>query len=323
MSVDYQKIKSAIVPVSSFNLTIEEDKLFKKYNPLGYILFSRNYKDPAQLKKLIDSLKEASGREDILIVIDQEGERVARLREPHFKVLQNAEKYGQEAKINLEEAVKKLRADFAIVGKQLKDVGINVNCAPVADLYQLDANPIIGVRSYGGDIETVIALCKAVDAGLADSHVQSVVKHIPGHGRAKVDSHFQLPIVDTDLKTLLSTDFKVFQGLKSMKLAMTAHIVFTAIDEDAPVTLSKKAIDYIRKNIGFCGLIMTDALDMKALSGDIKEITRKASESGCDILLYCESNLSQIEAVLISSHALNSEIVMKIKSLNYSTEKSF
>ena len=316
MSLDYQEIRSAVVPVQSFDLTVEESLLFKKYQPLGYILFSRNYQNPTQLRRLINSLKEASGRDDILILIDQEGERVSRLKEPHFKVLQNAIKYHQDAKINLNAAQERLRSDFAFVGKQLREVGVNVNCAPVADIQYDWADPIIGVRSYGNDINTVVALCEAADEGLAESKVQSVIKHIPGHGRALVDSHLELPFVSTDLKTLLETDFKVFQQLGAMKLAMTAHVVFTAIDDEVPVTLSKKAVDFIKRDIAFNGLIITDALDMKALRGDIGEVTQKASTSGCDILLYCRADLKGVEVVLQHSHGLKYHIIERVKSFN-------
>ena len=316
MFYDYQKIKSAIVPVESLTLTIEENILFQKHQPVGYILFRRNYQNPQQLKKLIDDLKSSSKRENILILIDQEGERVSRLKEPHFKVLPNAVEYGKQAKINLQKAASQLKSDFAIVGKQLREVGINVDCAPVADLQHIDADQIIGVRSYGNDIATVVTMCKAVDAGLANAKVQSVIKHIPGHGRALVDSHLGLPIIHNDLKTLNQTDFAVFKQLNQMKLTMTAHIIFSAIDDEAPVTLSKKAINYIKNHINFHGLIITDALDMKALRGNIDEVTQKASEAGCDFLLYCKPNLSKVEKVLQQSHFLNSKTIYKLQELN-------
>lgn len=314
MSLNYQEIRAAIVPIQSFDLTIEESQLFEKYKPLGYILFSRNYQNPAQLRRLTDSLKEASGRDDILILIDQEGERVSRLKEPHFKVLPNAIKYNQDAKINLNATQERLKSDFALVGKQLREAGVNVNCAPVADIQYDWADPIIGVRSYGNDINTVVALCEAADKGLAESKVQSIIKHIPGHGRALVDSHLELPVVSTDLKTLLETDFKVFQRLGTMKLAMTAHVIFTAIDDEVPVTLSKKVIDFIKRDIAFNGLIITDALDMQALRGDIGEVTQKASAAGCDILLYCRADLKGVEVVLQNSHKLKYHIIERVKS---------
>ena len=316
MSYDYQKIRAAIVPIESLTLTIKEDRLFQKYQPAGYILFCRNYQNPQQLKKLIDDLKTSAGREDILILIDQEGERVSRLKEPNFKVLPNAIEYGKQAKVNLQKTASQLQADFTAVGKQLQEIGINVNYAPVADLYHTGADPIIGVRSYGSDIETVVTLCKAVDIGLAKAKVQSVIKHIPGHGRALVDSHIDLPIINSDLKTLEQTDFEVFKQLNQMKLAMTAHVIFSAIDNELPVTLSKKAIDYIKNHIGFQGLISTDALDMGALRGNISNVTKQASEAGCDLLLYCKPNLLEIKNVLQQSHFLTSEIVYKMQALN-------
>ncbi|MDJ1407200.1 MAG: hypothetical protein MRQ13_02235 [Candidatus Midichloria sp.] len=161
-------------------------------------------------------------------------------------------------------------------------------------------------------------MCEAADEGLAESKVQSVIRHIPGHGRALVDSHLELPVVSIDLKTLLETDFKVFQQLGAMKLAMTAHVVFTAIDDEVLVTLSKKAIDFIKRDrdITFNGLIITDALDIKALRGGIGEMTQKASTSGCDILLYCRADLKGVKVVLQHGHGLKYHIIERVKSFN-------
>ena len=309
-------IKSAIVPIIGTELSEEERELFEKYNPLGYIIFSRNYSTPEQLAQLICDLKEIAKREEVLILIDQEGQRVARLREPNFTVIKNAAEYGKDYDVDARASATRLRKDFKIVGEELRNVGVNVNCAPVADFHHDFADPIIGIRSYGSDVNKIVDLCNAVDHGLADAKVQSVIKHIPGHGHANVDSHLSLPIIDTHISDLVEKDFNVFQKLNNKKLAMTAHVIVSAIDQYRPVTLSSKMIKYIRYEIGFNGVIITDALDMKALQGDEEEIAVASSEAGCDILLYCKPNLLQVKKTLDGCHYLTDKVAQMIRQFN-------
>ena len=312
----FKLIKPAIVGINGYALSPEEIDLFTKYNPLGYILFTRNYQNKEQLKSLIEQLKNVSGRDDILVLIDQEGERVYRLKQPDFTVLKNAVEYSHNAHLDLDNVVLQLKQDFEQVGRELKEVGINVNCAPVADLYYEQADKIISVRSYGSDPIIVAKLCEAVDEGLARAGVQSIIKHIPGHGRAMVDSHKALPVVNTSLEVLTETDFKVFSTLNHCKMAMAAHIVYEALDPLLPVTLSKTAVSYIREVIGFTGLLITDALEMKALSGEPGDLAKHSIEAGFDIVLYCEPDLSAIHSVLSNISYLSLDTLLKIMKIN-------
>jgi beta-glucosidase-like glycosyl hydrolase len=312
--LNYQNTKAAIAPIKGFTLEKEEIALFEKHKPLGYILFTRNFRDIAQLQELITSLKNITNQEKTLILIDQEGGRVARLKGPDFTVLEPAATYIGNTTSELETNITKLESDFYKVGSELKSMGINVNCAPVADLLYPEASNVIGDRSYGKDPNNVIALCNAADKGLAKAGVQSIMKHIPGHGRATKDSHHELPIISNSLEELMQTDFKVFKDLK-IQMAMTAHIVFKEIDPELPVTLSKKCIDFIRNELGYKGLIITDALEMRAIKKDIAESVKLASNAGCDILLYCNPDIVELTTFLEHTQMVTEIVTDKIEKL--------
>lgn len=281
--------KKVILGIDSIFLSQSEKELFSQFPPYGVILFKRNCDNPSQLKDLISSIKEVIP--ECKILIDQEGGRVARLREPNFKEFPPANSLN----------TKELAYDnYFIMGKYLKNLGIDVNCAPVADLYYSYADKIIGDRSFGEDVDHVVDLVKASAQGLMDSGVIPIIKHIPGHGRALVDSHKELPIVKTDLETLEKSDFLVFKKLSGLPVAMTAHVIYEALDRNDPISISKPSIDYIRKNIGFSGLLISDDINMKALSGDLGELAKKILAAGCDIVLHCSGNLEEMKKILNS-----------------------
>lgn len=279
--------KKAVVGISGFELTAEESELFQKYQPFGVILFKRNCKNETQLKLLTSSIKQIIPT--TLIFIDQEGGRVARLREPEFREFPAANSFKTEQEVY---------DNYFKMGQYLKSLGIDVNCAPVADLYYDFADKIIGDRSFGSDVERVVKFASSTAKGLMDSGIVPIMKHIPGHGRALVDSHLKLPVVDNDLAMLEASDFAVFKGLNNIAMAMTAHVIYTALDDQTPVTISAKAIDYIRNEIGFSGIIISDDINMKALQGSLASITNQVFAAGCDLVLHCSGSIEEMREVL-------------------------
>ncbi|MDA9817938.1 beta-N-acetylhexosaminidase [Flavobacteriaceae bacterium] len=284
-----------IYGLEGLEVSKEERFFFQRIQPVGFILFARNIANKTQTKALVESLKEISG-ENSMILIDQEGGRVARLNKKHWPVFPPVAHFGKIYQQNPQKAKKSCFDNFVEIGKNLAELGINVNCAPMIDLLHFDSDNIIGDRSFGEDVEVVSILGQVAIDGMAKCGVQSIIKHIPGHGRARCDSHLDLPIISENLETLVETDFKVFENLKSAPIAMTAHIIFEAID-NLPVTISKKTIDFIRQKIGFKNLLITDDLSMKALSGSLRDNSKKAIDAGCDILLHCNGIMDEMQEI--------------------------
>lgn len=308
--------KAFIAGLSGPYITSAERDFFAKEQPLGFILFARNIESPTQVRQLTRELRELLPHPHIPILIDQEGGRVARLKPPHFRKALPAEIFADLAKRDPERACKAVFLNARLMGEELLNLGINVDCAPVADLRIKEAHDIIGDRSYGDTPEQVVLLAKEVCRGLQSRHVHPIIKHIPGHGRAKVDSHESLPIVTNSLDELQATDFKVFQGLKNAApLAMTAHIVYTALDPHEPATTSKKVLRMIRETIGFDGLLLSDDLSMKALKGDLAELSAKALDAGCDIVLHCNGMMEEMSLVAAGTKRLSFEGFARIASL--------
>lgn len=266
---------------------------------MGFILFARNIAEPDQIRFLTSSLRELSGRSDVPILIDQEGGRVARLRPPYWRETLPAEIYAKIAKRNLNDGTRAVFINHCLIAHELADLGININCAPVADLRLPGASDIIGDRAFGQNPEEIVPLAIAAAKGLRQAGVLPIMKHIPGHGRALVDSHLKLPVVDTMLEELDRTDFQVFRSLaKEISWAMTAHIVYQAIDPDQAATLSPKLIaEIIRGSIGFDGFLISDDLGMKALSGEFSFLTKKTLEAGCDAVLHCSGDFREMKEV--------------------------
>lgn len=289
----------AIFGLSGPVLTDAERRFFADAAPMGFILFARNIVDPPQVRSLTDSLRDLSGRADVPILVDQEGGRVARLRPPHWPDLPAARMFGTLWQTAPATAMMAARANAEALGAVCASVGINAPCLPVLDLDLPGAHPaMIADRSFGSDPLAVAALGRAVLDGLADAGVAGVMKHLPGYGRAGVDSHHALPVVDA-AEELLADELAPFTALAARaRMAMTAHAVFTAWDADAPATLSAKVIGTIvRDRIGFDGLLMTDDIAMGALDGTMSLRASAAIAAGCDVVLHCSAEMAEMEAI--------------------------
>jgi beta-N-acetylhexosaminidase len=288
-------IHACIFGFSGLELTAEEKDFFADVQPAGFILFRRNIDTPEQVKALTAALR-AVVKHEPMILIDQEGGRVRRLRPPHWPDYPPAALFAQVAN-DREEERGLVRLGARLMANDLFELGINVDCAPVLDVPQPGAHDIIGDRAYGLTPEDVAVMGRAACEGLLAGGVLPVIKHIPGHGRAGADSHAALPIVDASLDELLNIDFVPFTATADMPLAMTAHVLYTAIDKKHPATTSKKCIRVIRDTIGFDGLIMCDDLSMNALSGELKARAKASLKAGCDVLLHCNGDLDQMREV--------------------------
>jgi beta-N-acetylhexosaminidase len=283
-------------------LTESERAFFADANPFGFILFSRNIREPDQLRRLTGSLRDAVGRQ-APILIDQEGGRVQRLGPPYWRPWAPA--LEQVAAAGPAHAARSMYIRARLIAWELNWMGIDVNCAPVADIARPETHPVLRNRCYGERPDDVIACARAVAKGLMDGGVLPVLKHIPGHGRANQDSHLGLPRVKTSWTALEATDFLPFAALAELPFAMTAHIVYDAIDPALPVTVSPKGISLIRRDIGFDGFLMSDDISMKALSGDIASRTRAALRAGCDAVLHCNGEMPEMKAVAEASGVLS------------------
>jgi beta-N-acetylhexosaminidase len=290
-----EQIKPVIFGVKGKVATADELELFNKHNPLGFILFARNIESPEQVKKLINQLRGTIfPRNDVLVLVDQEGGRVQRLTKPYWKIMPPAKYFGDLIKIEgLKRAKRILYTEFRMCAYELKRLGFNMNCAPMLDLSFPATDEIMGDRCYSADPFEVAELGGEVCRGLLMGNVFPVLKHIPGHGRAKADSHKELPVIDSSLEEL-EKDFMPFKELSIMPFAMTAHIKYTAIDAENCATQSKNVIQFIREKIGFQGMIMTDDLSMHALTGSFKSRVEKSLDAGCDIILHCNGDYNEM-----------------------------
>jgi beta-N-acetylhexosaminidase len=287
--------RAVILGCTGEQLSPEERRFFHAADPVGFILFRRNCRDPAQVRDLVGSLREAIGRDDAPILIDQEGGRVARLGPPHWRRYPSAGRLGS---LPDPQAAAASRLGARLIADDLRGLGITVDCLPVLDLPVPGADPVIGDRAYGNDPGRVAMLGRAVCEGLLAGGVLPVIKHIPGHGRAALDSHHACPVVETGADELSHTDFTPFRALAGMPWAMTAHIVYMAIDPTAPATLSERVISQaIRGEIGFDGVLVSDDLSMQALGGEIGERAARALAAGCDLVLHCNGDLREMEAI--------------------------
>jgi len=286
-------------------LGADEKAFFRDANPFGYILFARHCESPEMVHRLVSELKNLSGRDRLPILIDQEGGRVARLRPPHWPKYPTAASFAALYKHDPESAMRATYLNARLIADDLYALGITVDCAPLADMPVEGAHDVIGDRAFGHNAEQVIALARAQADGLMDGGVVPVLKHIPGHGRALVDSHETVPVVDVSLETLRKTDFVPFKALNDLPMGMTAHVVFSAIDKDHMATISPAAIDIIRGELGFKNLLMSDALDMKSMAGiSPEERARAALAAGCDIALHCNAPLDEKKQIAKGVHAL-------------------
>lgn len=285
-----------------------ERAFFARTNPLGFILFARNCETPDQIRALVADLRAAVGREDAPVLIDQEGGRVARLKPPQWRAAPPADRFGTIADRNRSAGLEAARINSHLIGRDLAALGIDVDCAPVLDLRLPGAHDIIGDRAFGMAPQRVAELGRAACEGLLAAGVLPIIKHIPGHGRALSDSHFELPVVKTPRAELEATDFEAFRLLADMPWAMTAHLVYTAIDPDRPATLSPTVIaEIIRGHIGFDGLLLCDDLSMKALKGDLGDLARQALAAGCDVALHCNGQMEEMARIADAAGRMSAE----------------
>ena len=288
---------AAIFGLAGSELSDDERDFFRDSNPAGFILFKRNCDSSEQLRRLTDSLREASGRGDVPILVDQEGGRVARLKPPEWSVFPAAERFSDLYGIAPSSAIEAARANARAIALMLRDVGINVNALPLLDVRQPGASDIIGDRALGDQPMQVAALGRAVLDGMASAGVVGIVKHMPGHGRALVDSHHELPIVTASAEEL-EADLEPFERLSSAPMGMMAHVVYTAWDADHPSSQSCFVIEHIiRERIGFEGFLMSDDSNMNALTGTQAERAAACVTAGCDVALPCNGVLADNVAI--------------------------
>lgn len=283
--------------IAGLALTADERAFFREADPWGFILFARNIAEPGQVARLTAQLREAVGR-DAVVMVDQEGGRVQRLRAPHWT----------EWPAPLDAAAAGPRATFLryrLLGAELAAAGIDGNCAPTLDLLCEATHPFLRDRCFGDTVAAVTAHGRACAEGLLAAGVLPVMKHMPGHGRAQADTHHHLPVVDAPLAALEAADFAPFRALADLPLGMTAHIVFTALDPDRPATQSPAAIAAIRGRIGFGGLLTTDDITMEALPGSHAERAAAAIAAGCDLVMHCNGDIAGMAPVVAAAGRLS------------------
>lgn len=288
--------------IAGTSLTAEERDFFRAANPWGFILFARNVDNPDQLRRLTNDLRDSVGR-DAVITVDQEGGRVQRLRAPHW----------QDWPAPLDQADAGVRAmwlRYRLIGAELREVGIDSNCAPTLDVAQTDTHPFLRNRCLGENPQQVAELGRAVADGLLAAGVLPVMKHMPGHGRAVADSHMETPAVAIGEEELDALDFAPFRALNDLPMGMTGHIRFTALDEN-PATSSARMISIIRDKIGFDGLLMTDDITMNALTGTEAERARASIAAGCDLVLHCNRTAAEMEPVVAATGPMTAEAIRR------------
>jgi beta-N-acetylhexosaminidase len=300
--------RAFITGVSGPELTAAEREFIAAERPWGFILFKRNIETPAQVILLVRELRAAIGNPDAPVLIDQEGGRVQRLGPPHWPVYPPGAAFGVLYDIDRAAGLSAARLSARLMAADLVELGVTVDCLPLADVPVAGADAVIGNRAYGTEPDKVAAIARAVTEGLERGGILPVLKHIPGHGRATADTHFRLPEVDTPKAELERTDFAAFQPLADLPMAMTAHVVFSALDPTQPATTSATIIrQVIRGVIGFQGLLMSDDVSMNALAGSIAERTRAIIAAGCDMVLHCNGKLDEMREVARETPELSGE----------------
>ncbi len=311
-------VRSFISGCEGHTLSSAERDLFAKSQPWGLILFQRNCASSEQLKSLTADFRDAVGRKDAPVLIDQEGGRVQRMgpsANAEWRKYPAANRFGALYKTCPIHALRCARNVGRLMAHDLERVGITVNCLPVLDVPQPGSHAVISDRAYDLSPEIILALSRSHVAGFLDGGVLPVMKHVPGHGRATVDSHKELPRVTASRSELEAVDFRTFAGFADCPMAMTAHVVFEVLDKQNPCTLSKRIIrDVIRKQLGFNGLLMTDDLSMKALSGSFADKTSAALNAGCDVVLHCSGIMSEMQQVADASPPLSGKALARAKA---------
>ena len=306
--------RAFITGVSGLELSAAEREFIRAERPWGFILFKRNVETPAQVSALVNEFRNCLGEADAPVLIDQEGGRVARLGPPHWPVYPPGAAFGALYDLDPALGLQAAKLSSRLIAADLIDLGVTVDCLPLADVPVAGADAVIGNRAYGTEPAKVAAIARAVTGGLEQGGVLPVLKHIPGHGRATADSHFRLPTVDTPREELERTDFPAFQQLADLPMAMTAHVVFSALDPAQPATTSATIIrQVIRGQIGFQGLLMSDDVSMNALAGSIAERTRAIVNAGCDMILHCNGKLDEMRDVARETPELTDEALQRAR----------
>jgi beta-N-acetylhexosaminidase len=307
-------MRAFICGCSGLSLTDEERAFLRETDPFGLILFKRNVESRAQVKALVDSVRDCLGRDEPAILIDQEGGRVQRLGPPHWRAYPSAARLGQGSQA-LEHRAKFVRLAARIMAHDLREVGINVDCLPVLDVPASGSHNVIGDRAYAETPDAVATLGRAAAEGLLDGDVLPVIKHVPGHGRAMADSHLELPIVSAPVEALREIDFAPFKANADLPAAMTAHVVYEALDPDRPATLSPIVVEtIIRTEIGFNGLLMSDDLSMRALKGSFRERAESLFAAGVDIALHCNGDLTEAREVAAGTPLLGGKSLQRAEA---------
>jgi beta-N-acetylhexosaminidase len=290
-------MRAFITGFAGTELSDAERAFLREAQPWGFILFKRNIAGPPAVRALVDQVRSILGR-SAPVLIDQEGGRVQRLGPPDWPLYPPGAAYGTLYDRERQKGLAAAQLGARLIAADLADLHIDVDCLPIADVPVPGADQVVGDRAYGTEPGKVAAIARAVADGLAEGGVLSVLKHIPGHGRATADSHARLPVVNTQRAVLETTDFAAFRPLAGLPMAMTAHVVFTALDPVEPATVSATIVrGVIRDSIGFRGLLMSDDISMGALSGSLAERTRAAIAAGCDVVLHCNGQMPEMQAV--------------------------
>jgi beta-N-acetylhexosaminidase len=316
--------RAIIVGCAGETLSAAERRFLGAAQPLGFVLFGRNCRQPGQVRALVAEFRDAIGRADAPVLIDQEGGRVARLKPPHWRAYPAPARLAALSEPDAEEAV---GLGARLIADDLAALGITVDAAPVLDLPDAGADPVIGDRAYAAEPARAARFGRAVCEALLAGGVLPIIKHMPGHGRARVDSHRALPRVEAGAAELQQHDFAPFRALADMPWAMTAHIVFAAFDGDAPATMSPRVIgEVIRRDIGFGGVLVSDDISMGALDGGLGERTRRALAAGCDLVLHCTGVLAEMEEVAAAAPAVSAataERLARAEALRRSSLRPF
>ncbi len=316
--------RAIIFGCAGTRLSEEERRFFEDENPYGFILFRRNIDNPSQVRALVAELRDAVGRPDAPISIDQEGGRVARLGPPHWPKLPPARTIGILAETDLEAGLAAAKASGRVIGAMLADLNIDVACAPVADLLLPETHDVIGDRAFAADPMLVAALARVMAQGLGDAGVTAIVKHIPGHGRAQADSHLSLPRIDTPKAELAKTDFAAFRALDDLPWAMVAHCIYTDIDPDLPASISSRLIAHtIRLEIGFKGILIADDIGMKALEGTLADNAAATLAAGCDLTLHCSGDLAEMKEIAPAVAPLSDDTLRRLKAASATARVEF
>jgi beta-N-acetylhexosaminidase len=306
--------RAFITGVSGPELSSAEREFMRSERPWGFILFKRNVETPAQVSLLVRELRESINDPEAPVLIDQEGGRVQRLGPPHWPIYPPGAVFGALYDIDRALGLSAARLSARLIAADLIEIGVTVDCLPLADVPVPGADAVIGNRAYGTEPQKVAAIARAVTEGLEQGGILPVLKHIPGHGRATADTHFRLPVVDTPRAELERVDFAAFQPLADLPMAMTAHVVFSALDPAHPATTSATIIEQvIRGVIGFQGLLMSDDVSMNALAGSIAERTRAIVAAGCDVVLHCNGKLDEMREVAAWTPELSGKALQRAR----------